>query len=106
MRKKLWSITFAAVLVTGCSAVHRGVVAMKVNDTEAHVCLNKGEVAVGDTVKLYRNVCTTASKPILAKCEKREMGSGSVTQILNEHYSVVSVPHGTDFKEGDFVEKK
>ena len=93
--------------VTGCSAIHRGVVAMKVSDTVAHVCLNKDEVRLGDSVKLYRNVCSTRvlSKHVLTKCEKRLLGTGSVTEILNEHYSVVSVPAGTDLKEGDFVER-
>lgn len=91
--------------VTGCSTVHRGVVAMKISDTVAHVSLNKDEANVGDGVKLFRNVCNPSSKAAFTQCEKRLLGTGSVTEILNDHYSVVSVAKGVDFREGDFVER-
>lgn len=72
-----------------------------------HVCLNEDEVRPGDSIKLYRNIRSprVQSKPILTKCEKRLLGTGAVAEILNEHYSIVSVSVGTDFKEGDFVER-
>ncbi|MFO0842272.1 MAG: hypothetical protein U0797_07710 [Gemmataceae bacterium] len=79
---------------------------MKISDTTVHVCLNKDEVAVGDTVKVFRNVCPARhSKPALTGCDKRLIGRGTVTEILNAHYSVVSLPEGGDVKEGDFVER-
>jgi len=107
MKIKYLSCLVIGLVVTGCSTVHRGVVAMKISDTVAHVCLNKDEVQVGDNVKLYRSICssTPATKSRVTKCEKRLLGHGKVTEILNEHYSAVSVSSGTDVKEGDFVEK-
>ena len=107
MKTKLFSsLLIGMAAASGCTSVHRGVVAMKISDTSAHVCLNKDEVEVGDSVKIYRNVCNPSpSKPPIGKCQKRLLGNGKVTELLNDHYSVVSVPTGTDFKEGDFVER-
>lgn len=110
MKSKWFVMIITGILATGCTTVHRGVVAMKISDTVAHVCLNKGEVSVGDTVKMYSNVCKqnlddTSGAGENSYCEKRLMGNGTVTKILNEHYSVVTLLNGTDFKEGDFVEK-
>jgi hypothetical protein len=101
MNPRILALTLA--LATGCTSVHRGVVAMKIDDTTAHVCMNRDEVAVGDTVQLYRNVCTRRGGS--TRCEKKALATGTVTEILNDHYSVVTLPAGTEFKEGDFVER-
>ncbi|MFO0842274.1 MAG: hypothetical protein U0797_07720 [Gemmataceae bacterium] len=105
MNLRVFTLTDA--LATACGSVHRGVVAMKISDTAAHVCLNKDEVAVGDVVRLYRNVCrnTPRSNLLPWNCEKRALATCVVTEVLNEHYSVVTLPAGTEFKEGDFVER-
>jgi len=104
MKIKWMIVMTVGLLATGCTTVHRGVVAMKISETQAHVCLSKGEVGVGESVKLYRNICAHASKSVLSRCEKRLIGTGTVSEILNEHYSVVAMERGADFKEGDFVE--
>ncbi len=108
MKTKYLVAIITLSIVTGCTGtVHRGVVAMKISDTKAHVCLNKDEVEVGNKIKIYRSVCTPTSgiKSGAPSCKKQLVGTGAVTEILNEHYSVVSVAAGTDLKEGDLVER-
>jgi hypothetical protein len=92
-------------------SVMRGSVAMKISDSEAHVCLGEGEVKIGDRVKLYRNVCKqelSAGKSAVGatSCRKAAVGMGTVEKILNEHYSVVKFEDGVKFEEGAFVEKQ
>lgn len=108
MKIKCLVVVITLCLVTGCtSMVHRGVVAMKVSDTKAHVCVDRNEIGTGDTVKIYRSVCTStpAQKGPGTSCKKELVGTGTVTGALNEHYSEVSVPAGTEFREGDLVER-
>lgn len=102
----------ALLALSGCAhSVMRGSVAMKTSDNEAHVCMGKGDVKAGDQVKLYRNVCPTKGGGARygggggASCEKRELGMGTVQEVLNEHYSVVKFDPGIQFEEGTFVEK-
>ena len=110
MKKDRLMLLGIAALLTGCAgSVHRGVVAMKVSDTAAHVCVGKEEVKVGDKLALYRNECRKGSMGSKAKkttCTKEKLGTGTVTEILNEHYSVVEVQSGVQFREGDVVERE
>lgn len=98
----------AVVLVSlgGCAAhgTMRGSVVMKISDTEAHVCMGKGEVREGDRVDLYSDVC----KPdgIRVSCRRASAGSGTVEKVLDDHYSVVRFTPGTRFEEGDTVEAR
>lgn len=79
---------------------------MRIDESVTHVCLDKGEVRVGDSVKLYRNVSVPRTKgPAVKRCQKKFQGVGGVTELLNEHYSVVRFEPGVDFKEGDLVER-
>jgi hypothetical protein len=101
-----------ALTLTGCAhELMRGSVAMKVSDTEAHVCMDNTEAKVGDRVTLYKNNCPSkggGARSGLAGggCEKVKLGQGSVTEILNQHYSVVKFDSGVPFEEGTFVEKR
>jgi hypothetical protein len=82
---------------------------MKTSDSEAQVCLGKGEVDAGDRVTLFRNVCTPTTGQRTQErvlCEKRESGKGTVQAVLNEHYSAVKVDPGVQFEEGTVVEKR
>jgi len=81
----------------------RGSVVMKIDPMTAHVCLGKGEVAVNDLVRLYRNVCEASNRRSV--CKKTPLADGKVTELLDEHYSVVTFPAGTTFEEGNTVEK-
>jgi hypothetical protein len=101
-------------ILTGCAhGMMRGSVAMKGDNQEAHVCLGDKEVKAGDHVILYKNVCSGASdygsrtgEGSDSICTKVKLGQGVVKRTLNEHYSIVKVDPGVDFKEGTIVEKE
>ena len=118
MRSLAPHILLTATLFTAAACGHsimRGSVVMKISDTEAHVCLGRGEVAHGDRVDLVRHVCRTksdtarpsgASVPLqVGQCERQVLARGEVERVLNEHYSVVRFPVGTEFQESSSVEK-
>lgn len=113
MRSKLIPVFVMTLpLLVGCVAPHtRGVVAMKLTENEAHVCVGKEEVNVGDKLNVYRNDCTPKSKPIpkgsgtATQCEKKLVGQAEVTEVLNSHYSAVHYDGGQPIQEGDMVEK-
>jgi len=112
MRQALLALLLIGAVGCGHAAM-RGSIVMKVSDTDAHVCMGVGEVAAGDRVRLYRNICTnpkgaTAKVDLLAPggiCTREKVTDGEVAQVLNEHYSVVRFASGTAFREGDTVEK-
>lgn len=81
---------------------------MKISDTEAHVCMDNSESKVGDRVTLFKNNCPKAGGKgdPSAGCEKIQLGQGTVTKILNHHYSVIKFDAGVPFEEGTFVEKR
>jgi hypothetical protein len=99
-------------LVVSCAhKTMRGGVAMKVSDTEAHVCLGEGEVKEGDRVNAFYNDCQSKDSggkdgAYGVACVKTRLGTGIVTKILNDHYSVVKFEDGVKFTEGTFVEKR
>lgn len=97
----------SAFSLTSCMTTMRGSVAMKTSDTEAHVCLGKGEVEPGDRVSLYRNDCPNLAGKKVGEnaCRKVKIGEGTVKEVLNDHYSVITLPPGIEFKEGTIVEK-
>jgi len=109
--KNFAMIILSAVLLHGCShGSMRGSVAMKTSPTEAHVCLGNKEAKVGDRVTAFNNFCTGKGSSRLdgggeSACEKRKLGEGTVTTLINEHYSVVKFDDGVKFDEGTFVEK-
>ena len=114
MNKTLLFALLAAGLLAGCApAVHRGSVAMKLSENEAHICLGKGDVKEGDKITLFRNVCSkntqvgTKGSQIAGgpRCELRRIGEGQIATLLNNHYSVASFGAGIQFEEGDIVEK-
>lgn len=116
MKTTLLITSLAISGLAGCAHV-RGSVAMKTADDEAHVCLDKGEVKPGDRVTAFRSACmpnrgqagasglaTSGRSAVL--CEKKELGRGTVKEILNDHYSVVKFDPGVQFDEKTFVEKR
>lgn len=103
------SVLLAATLVSCASGgVNRGSVAMKVSDTTAHVGMGGKEVKVGDHLLLFKNECSGSSGRASAddrSCKKVQTGHGSVSQVLSNDYSAVVFPAGTNFAEGDTLEK-
>lgn len=111
------SINFFTFLLiaglVGCAShsTMRGSVAMKISDTEAHVCLGDSEVKVGDKVNAFQNVCTnetqrTSRSGKSVSCQKTKIGVGEVTSLINNHYSIVKFDNGVKFNEGTIVEKQ
>lgn len=105
-------MSVVTLTLMGCAhGTMRGSVAMKTSDQEAHVCLGNKEVKVGDKVVAFRNVCPTKGSPRLGDgsagvCRKEQLGEGTITKLLNEHYSVVQFGPNVSFDEGTFVEKQ
>jgi hypothetical protein len=95
-----------AALITvsiACSKVTRGgVVVMRIDDHEAHVGLGSNDVTRGDQLTLFRHVCTGAK---IKTCHKQAVGSGTVTEVLNESYSIARFSTVNSLREGDIVEK-
>ena len=111
--KPINSLFLIAVFsLVGCAhGLMRGSVAMKTSDNEAHVCLGDKEVKVGDRVNAFTNYCPSkgggrAGEGGGGTCEKRSLGDGTVTALLNQHYSVVKFDDGVKFDEGTIVEKR
>lgn len=101
--KKKYLLVLGGLLLFGCTSVStRGVVAMKISDTEAHVCVGKNEVQEGAKARIYHNECTRIGKNY--NCRKILVGDGTLTQKLNEHYSLMKLHGASTFKEGDVVE--
>ena len=111
----LCTVAMAAVgCITTATSHHRGTVAMKMTDTEAHVGLGIDEVNEGDDVELFKNICTDSAGgsgdrmkggTTLRSCRKEKAGHGTVAKVLGADYSIVKFPEGTKFSEGDVVEK-
>ena len=88
---------------TACSEVTRaGVVVMRIDDHEAHVGLGSKDVTRGDQLTLFRHVCTGSK---IKTCHKQALGSGTVTEVLNESYSIARFSTVNALREGDIVEK-
>lgn len=95
---------FALLAVTGCAhTMMRGSVVMKHNEKEAHICMGDGEVKVGDTLSVFKSECTSVGKTLT--CKKVRLGDGKVTELVNEHYSVMEYTGTAPLQEGFIVEK-
>jgi len=106
LRSIALALYFAATATTGCAGGHsmmRGSIVMKIDPTTANVCLGNGEVAVNDKIRLYKNVCKQGDRRPM--CTRETVAEGKVTEMLDEHYSLVTFPAGTMFEEGNTVEK-
>ncbi len=103
------TILAATLLLSSCSTtLHRGIIAMKLDEHTAHIGLNSKEVNVGDHVELFENKCIKPLKnaPInTPSCQKIHKGYGVVTKLIGEDYSEVKFDVGVNFEEGNFVEK-
>lgn len=97
----------AAVLLSCAAAVvtpPRGQVMMKIDATTAHVRMRDCEVSAGDHVRILRRECAQQGKGA-PTCQDRPVGEGVVVQLFNAHDAVVRLAAGSEFVEGDEVEK-
>jgi hypothetical protein len=91
-----------SVSIACSEATRAGVVVMRIDDHEAHIGLGSDDVTKGDHVTLFRHVCTGSK---IKKCHKQAIGSGTVTAVLNESYSIARFSTVNPLREGDIVEK-
>ena len=97
-----------SLVASGCGhKMMRGTVAMKLNKKNAHVCLGDGSVKTGDKVAFITNKCTGAGGRHGDKrsCELVTLGEGTVSKVLNSHYSEIATDGSFSFDEGTIVEK-
>ena len=116
MKIALNSVTVSilgAVILSGCAHNDRSTVAMKVDNSEAHVQLGSNEVKAGDRIALFENQCKRpapqdAQTPhgLDPFCGKFKTGEGTITKVLNDSYSIAKMDPGSKFKEGSTVEKE
>lgn len=105
LNKKHLLIAFTLLLASCAStSINRGVVAMKVTDSIAHVGLQQNEAIVGDHVELYTNRCNRV-KGEEQICKKISKGHGRIISIISSDYVSVEFDKGVTFQEGDFIEK-
>lgn len=102
---KIISITTLLVSAACAHTLMRETVAMKTSDKTAHICLAGNEVKEGDRVTLFKKDCPSGGgSDSAALCNKWRIGEGTVTKLLNNHYSEVVFDSGVEFDEGDIVE--
>ena len=104
-------VVLTAAMVACAHSATRGTVAMLADDGNAHVSLGRGEINEGDKVTFYDNECqersggTRGGAPSVDICRKVIIGTGEVTRILSNEYSVVRLSPGVEVKEGMIVER-
>jgi|TARA_Y100000768_G_scaffold348929_1_gene298156 hypothetical protein len=89
----------------------RGTVAMKTDKKTAHVCLGNNDVKVGEKLDFYTNYCTGISGSreeggADRECTMKALGTGTVTKLLNSHYSEVETDGNFKFSEGTLVQRQ
>jgi hypothetical protein len=104
-----------ALLLTSCAHnFMRGTVAMKTGKKTAHVCLGNNDVKVGEKLDFYTNRCTgygggragDEGGGDVRECEMKILGTGTVTKLLNSHYSEVKTNGSFKISEGTLVQKQ
>tara|TARA_B100001248_G_scaffold227481_1_gene185949 strand:- start:14915 stop:15250 length:336 start_codon:yes stop_codon:yes gene_type:complete len=107
--KKIFIISIISLMMAGCSSsMKRGTVAMKMSNDRAHVCLGDSSVKSGDRVAFYKNNCKrfgSSREGVDVICSLKKLGEGTVSKILNSHYSEVETDGSFKFKEGTLVQK-
>ena len=96
------------IMLSACGHMTmRDKVVMKTSDDRAYVCMNDGEVKVGDEVILYTTQCTSAvSGDGSQECKATKTAEGTVSKLINQHYSEVMITDGGSFSEGTRVVRK
>ncbi len=111
MKRLLTGLTLVTLLSSCASHTFmRGTVAMKTDKKTAHVCLGNSDVKVGDKISFYRNKCTGVGGGRQgdgdSTCEMEVLGTGTVSKLLNSHYSEVKTDGSFKLKEGTLVQKQ
>lgn len=110
MKTLLITITLALLLSSCAHNYMRGTVAMKTDEKTAHVCLGNNDVKIGEKLDFYTNYCTGTSggREEIGdrECTMKVLGTGTVTKLLNSHYSEVKTDGSFTISEGTLVQKQ
>lgn len=110
MKTILMAITLTFLLSSCAHNFMRGTVAMKTDKSTAHVCLGNNDVKVGEKIDFYTNRCTggggTRDDGGEMECEMKVLGTGTVTKLLNSHYSEVKTDGSFKISEGTLVQRQ
>lgn len=97
------------IAISGCSATKKPEVAMKIDDSVAHVSFAPGTLSNGDKIKILREQCTLPPTTLRTRrtveCKDTLIGRGTLVEVLNDHYGVAKFAVPVQFKEGDKVLK-
>ena len=110
--KTILMATTLTLLLTSCAHnFMRGTVAMKTDNNTAHVCLGNNDVKIGDKLDFYSNHCTGYAGGLdeggdVRECKMKVLGTGTVTKLLNSHYSEVKTDGSFKLAEGTLVQKQ
>lgn len=112
--KPILMMTTLVFLLSSCAHnFMRGTVAMKTDSKTAHVCLGNNDVKLGDKLDFYKNYCTgyagggrDEAGGDVRECEMKILGTGTVTKLLNSHYSEVKTDGSFKLAEGTLVQKQ
>ena len=115
--KKMYSILSITILaISGCATSQkhdhaRGSIVALDSPTEAHVCMNSSEVAIGEQVSLYKPVCKTSppkgrlNPTSQTTCKKEPKGFAEVIETSDAHFIKVKAVDDAVFEEGFVIEK-
>ena len=113
MKTILTTVALALLLSSCAHNFMRGTVAMKTDKNTAHVCLGNNDVKIGEKLSFYTNHCIgTASGARdegggdVRECHMKVLGTGTVTKLLNSHYSEVKTDGSFKLTEGTLVQKR
>lgn len=111
MKTILMATTFTLILTSCAHNFMRGTVAMKTDNKTAHVCLGDNDVKVGDKIDFYSNQCSgfTGGREgggDVRECKMEILGTGTITKLINSHYSEVTTDGSFKLSEGTLVQKQ
>jgi hypothetical protein len=86
------------IFVVVINGKEKGVIAIKVNNHEAQVHMEKGHVYKGEKVALFSRYCVPKTD-----CFENKIGEGEVTEILNSSYFMIKVNPGITLEENTVV---
>ena len=102
--KNLIALTIASMsLISIAHAAVEGGVTMKISSTQAQINLGETKIRQGDRVAIFQKVC---QGPKVELCRKEKVGMGTVSRVLNERASEITLDNGSKVKEGYIVEKQ
>ena len=98
------SIASLFILSSCLTSLRKGTILMKINNTEAHVYMEKDQVELGSRIVLVRESCKKEWFRAPKTCIDKRITEGTVTKLLNDHYSIVNFDNDVNIVEGDRVE--